>query len=247
MTDFHFEQGPIRPPSEAQSLLLRLTRNCPWNRCEFCHTYKGQKFSLRTVEEVKNDIDAAAEIAQELKALSWRLGEGGEITANLVRFVLESPEGYPDAFRNIALWIYSGGKNVFLQDANSLVLKTEQMVDVLTTLKETFPTVERITTYARSKTISKKSVEALRSLHRAGLSRIHIGLETGYDPLLEHIQKGVTAENTSSRGGASRIRGFPSQNRWSSDWAARRCGVNTLSKRRRYSIRSIPILFESGP
>jgi len=34
----------------------------------------------------------------------------------------------------------------------------------------------------------------LRSLHRAGLSRIHIGLETGYDPLLEHIQKGVTAE-----------------------------------------------------
>ena len=194
MTDLHFEQGPIRPPSEAQSLLLRLTRNCPWNRCEFCHTYKGQKFSLRTVEEVKNDIDAAAEIAQELKALSWRLGEGGEITANLVRFVLESPEGYPDAFRNIALWIYSGGKNVFLQDANSLVLKTEQMVDVLTTLRETFPTVERITTYARSKTISKKSVEALRSLHRAGLSRIHIGLETGYDPLLEHIQKGVTAE-----------------------------------------------------
>ena len=157
MTDFHFEQGPIRPPSEAQSLLLRLTRNCPWNRCEFCHTYKGQKFSLRTVEEVKNDIDAAAEIAQELKALSWRLGEGGEIMANLVRFVLESPEGYPDAFRNIALWIYSGGKNVFLQDANSLVLKTEQMVDVLTTLKETFPTVERITTYARSKTISKKA------------------------------------------------------------------------------------------
>jgi radical SAM superfamily enzyme len=37
-------------------------------------------------------------------------------------------------------------------------------------------------------------VDELRSLHRAGLSRIHIGLETGYDPLLEVIQKGVTAE-----------------------------------------------------
>jgi len=194
VTDLHFEQGPIRPPSEAQSLLLRLTRNCPWNRCEFCHTYKDQTFSLRTVEEVKKDIDAVSEIAKELKALSWRLGEGGEITANLVRFVLESPEGYSDAFRNIALWIYSGGKNVFLQDANSLVLKTDHVVDVLTTLREKFPSVERITTYARSKTISKKSVDELRSLHRAGLSRIHMGLETGYDPLLEVIQKGVTAE-----------------------------------------------------
>jgi len=194
VTDLLFEQGPIRPPSEAQSLLLRLTRNCPWNRCEFCHTYKDQTFSLRTVEEVKKDIDAISEIVQQLKALSWRVGEGGEITANLVQFVLQNPRGYPDTFRSISLWLYAGGKNVFLQDANSLVLKTDQVVDVLTYLRGTFPFVERITTYARSKTISKKSVEELGSLHRAGLSRIHIGLETGYDPLLELVQKGVTAE-----------------------------------------------------
>jgi radical SAM superfamily enzyme YgiQ (UPF0313 family) len=194
VTDLFFEQGPIRPPSEAQSLLLRLTRNCPWNRCEFCHTYKDQKFSLRTVEEVKKDIDTVSEIAQELKALSWRVGEGGEITANLVRFVLQNPREYPDTFRSIVLWLYVGGKNVFLQDANSLVLKTDHVVEVLTYLRKKFPFVERITTYARSKTISKKSVDELRSLHRAGLSRIHIGLETGYDPLLEYIQKGVTAE-----------------------------------------------------
>jgi radical SAM superfamily enzyme YgiQ (UPF0313 family) len=194
VTDLLFEQGPIRPPSEAQSLLLRLTRNCPWNRCEFCHTYKDQKFSLRTVEEVKKDIDTVSEIAQELKALSWRVGEGGEITANLVRFVLQNPREYPDTFRSIVLWLYVGGKNVFLQDANSLVLKTDHVVEMLTYLRKKFPFVERITTYARSKTISKKSVDELRSLHRAGLSRIHIGLETGYDPLLEYIQKGVTAE-----------------------------------------------------
>jgi len=56
------EQGPIRPPSEAQSLLLRVTRNCSWNHCEFCHIYKGNKLSLRTVEEVKQDIDSIKEI-----------------------------------------------------------------------------------------------------------------------------------------------------------------------------------------
>ena len=31
-----YEQGVIRPPSEADSLLVRVTRNCPWNQCVFC-------------------------------------------------------------------------------------------------------------------------------------------------------------------------------------------------------------------
>jgi len=77
------EQGPIRPPSEAHSLLLRVTRNCSWNRCEFCHIYKGQRFSPRTVEEVKKDIDTIKEIVSEIKSISWNLGYGGEINTAL--------------------------------------------------------------------------------------------------------------------------------------------------------------------
>lgn len=52
-----FEQGVIRPPSEAGSLLVRVTRNCPWNRCLFCPAYKGTKFSRRSLAEIKRDID----------------------------------------------------------------------------------------------------------------------------------------------------------------------------------------------
>lgn len=194
MTALHLEQGPIRPPSEAYSLLLRITRNCPWNRCEFCHTYKGEKFSLRTVEEVKKDIDAVQQIASEVKALSWMQGLGGEITVPLVNFILQRSQRYPDGFRSVALWLYAGGKNVFLQDGDNLTLKTGQMVEILKYLKETFPAIERITTYARAKTVSKKTVVELQDLHRTGLSRIHIGLETGYDLLLQYMKKGVTAQ-----------------------------------------------------
>ena len=50
-----YEQGVIRPPSEASSLLIRVTRNCPWNQCLFCPAYEGVKFSKRTVEEVKGN------------------------------------------------------------------------------------------------------------------------------------------------------------------------------------------------
>jgi len=35
-----------------------VTRNCPWNRCEFCNLYRGQKFQTRPVEDIKADIDS---------------------------------------------------------------------------------------------------------------------------------------------------------------------------------------------
>ncbi len=175
-------------------MLLRVTRNCPWNRCEFCHTYKEEKFSLRPVEEVKKDIDTIGEIASELKALSWAQGYAGDITTPVVNRILQNPFHYPEGFASVSLWLYGGGKTVFLQDADSLVLKTDSLIEILNYLRETFPSIERITTYARAKTVSKKTVEELRNLRQAGISRIHIGLETGYDPLLQYMKKGVTSQ-----------------------------------------------------
>ena len=193
MTEAYVEQGPIRPPSEAYSLLLRVTRNCPWNRCEFCHTYRGQRFSLRTVEEVEKDVDTIREVVSAVRSISRSQGLGGEITASLANYILQHPHQFPEAYRTVVLWLYTGGKNVFLQDANNLIHKTKDLVEILEYLKRTFPSVERITSYARAKTVSGKSVEELHDLRQAGLSRIHIGLETGHDPLLKYIQKGVTA------------------------------------------------------
>ncbi|HTY64515.1 MAG TPA: radical SAM protein [Acidobacteriota bacterium] len=188
------EQGPIRPPSEAQSLLLRVTRNCSWNNCEFCHIYKGKRFSLRTVEEVKKDIDAIKATVAEVESISWNMGFGGEINGSVVRAVLHGPRPCPEGYRSILLWLHRGGENVFLQDANNLAHRTNDLVEILTYLKETFPTIQRITTYSRARTIARKSLEELRALHDAGLSRVHVGLESGYDPLLKLVEKGVTAK-----------------------------------------------------
>jgi biotin synthase-like enzyme len=191
---FEFEQGPIRPPSEAKSLLIRATRNCPWNRCEFCHTYKGQKFQIRSVDEIKEDIQRARDIADEIGELSRRKGCGGEVNDEVVRTVFDRYSGYSDSYRSVASWLYFGAAQAFIQDANSLQMKTEDLVAVLTYLTEKFPTINRITSYARSKSLARKTVEELKALYKAGLSRIHVGLETGYDPLLTYIRKGVTAK-----------------------------------------------------
>ena len=71
-----FVQGPIRPPNEAKSLLLRISRNCPWNRCLFCPVYKDSKFSLRSVKEIKADIEAARDITDNIINFSMKNGTG---------------------------------------------------------------------------------------------------------------------------------------------------------------------------
>ena len=195
MTQLSFEQGPIRPPSEAKSLLVRVTRNCSWNKCGFCKTYKGKKFSLRSVEELKNDVATIKKIYDDIHAVSSQLGFNGAVNETVVRHLYHGLQGQSSSYMNVAMWLYYGEGSVFLQDGNNVVMKTKDLEQVLRLLIETFPEISRITTYARSKTIAKsKTVDELKDLRAAGLDRIHIGLESGSDEVLKLINKGVTAE-----------------------------------------------------
>lgn len=185
-----FEQGPIRPPSEARSLLLRVTRNCPWNRCLFCRTYKGTRFERRSLEEIREDIATVREIAEGIRRFSWSQGYGGEVTAEVVDLLARRhPEDH--CLLNVAMWLHFGARNVFLQDANSLILGTRKLVEILRCIREAFPQVRRITTYARANTAASKSPEDYVRLREAGLSRVHIGLESGCEEVLEFMQKGI--------------------------------------------------------
>lgn len=184
-----FEQGPIRPPSEASSLLVRVTRNCPWNRCTFCRAYKGSKFSLRPVEHVKKDIDT---IFKYIRILKKTADESGHISRDDMQHIASNVEfGEIDAFYAAVNWYATGMKSVFLQDANSLIIKSKDLVNILTHLKTCFPWVERITSYARSHTIARIEDNDLKAIAEAGLNRIHIGLESGSDQVLKMIKKGV--------------------------------------------------------
>lgn len=187
-----FEQGPIRPPNEAQSLLLRFTQNCPWNQCLFCPVYKKRKFSLRTVEEIKQDIQTVRDIADDIKALSWRLGQSGKVTDQVLGRIL-TDSAYTSSYRSVGLWLYYGTGACFLQDADNLIMKTDDLVEVLQFLREKIPEIIRVTTYSRSRTIIRKSLESLKRIREAGLDRIHVGLETGHDPLLKLMKKGVNS------------------------------------------------------
>ena len=161
-----YDFPPFRPPSEANSLLLRVTRGCPWNRCTFCSMYKTVKFEVRPLEEVLGDID----LARELYA--------------------------------------SHVRTVFIGDSNSLVVKTEHWEKILESLYASFPHIERVTSYARAKTLARKSVEDLGKIRQAGLTRLHVGLETGDRQLLKDIDKGATPEEMVEAGKRAKEAGF---------------------------------------
>ena len=185
-----FEQGPIRPPSEAYSLLIRVTRNCPWNRCTFCPVYKGSRFSIRSVDHVKKDIDAIHTSIQMIRNMA---DEYGRVRRTEIRKAVENYEqSDPMAFNAALNWFAGGMNSIFIQDANSLIIKPHDLVEILIHLKNRFPWVQRITSYARSHTIARIKDSDIKEIKDAGLNRIHIGLESGSDKVLKMAKKGVT-------------------------------------------------------
>jgi radical SAM superfamily enzyme YgiQ (UPF0313 family) len=149
-----FEMGPIRPVDEADSLLIRTTRGCPWNRCTFCSLYKDMNFSLRSVPEIKKDILAA-------KAYF---------------------NGHPF-------------KTCFLQDGDSFVMVTKDLVEILETLKSAFPSLKQISSYGRAQTMAKKTPSAMKKIFDAGLNKLYCGMESGSAQVLEKVKKGITPES----------------------------------------------------
>lgn len=185
------EVGPIRPPSESHSLLIRISRNCPWNRCLFCPVYKDESFSLRKIDQLLSEIKHLSEIKSRLLYL---LEKESFLTISKKLENYFNPNEYNDAHR-ILHWLYHREYTVFLQDADPLFRRKDEIFSLLNFIKSCFPETTRITAYARASTIAKFSSEELTKLRLLGLSRIHTGLESGSKNVLSLVKKGVKQED----------------------------------------------------
>jgi radical SAM superfamily enzyme YgiQ (UPF0313 family) len=188
-----FEIGPIRPPSEAESLLLRVTRNCPWNKCKFCTLYNETKFSIRSKEHVIKDIDSVKRWTDLFKAADLVDVHKRNIMINDLKNELNEEQSW--AYTSAINWYKSGMKSIFLQDSNSLVVKADDLVAIITHIKRKFFETERITSYARSETVARISDEDMKRIADAGLNRIHIGMESASNTILKLVDKGTTKAN----------------------------------------------------
>jgi radical SAM superfamily enzyme YgiQ (UPF0313 family) len=86
------------------------------------------------------------------------------------------------------------GPNVptlFFPAGNTIAMKTDRLCDICLFAKEIFPNLKRITVYGSSQYVYNKGPQGLKQLAESGLSRIHVGLESGDDVVLKRIKKGT--------------------------------------------------------
>lgn len=94
----------------------------------------------------------------------------------------------------------SGVRTLFLPDGNTIIMKTASLLQILEKSRAIFPALERITLYGSAKFLAHKTLDELKTLRRAGLSRVHMGLESGDDETLRAMKKGATAAESAVAG-----------------------------------------------
>ena len=161
----HYEGNIIRPPSEANSIILQVSVGCSHNRCTFCGAYKGVRFRIKDKATINEDISFASRYCKQQT-------------------------------------------RVFIGDGDALIIPTALLAEIFSSIRANLPRVNRISLYGNAKSILRKSKEELIRLKNLGLDRIYMGLESGHEPTLKNIRKGVSAEQMIEAAGMVREAGI---------------------------------------
>lgn len=90
---------------------------------------------------------------------------------------------YPDAIK------------IFLADGDALCLDTSYLLEILSLIKELFPKIRRVSTYASAQNILSKTSDELKELQQNNLNLFYYGIETGDNTLLDKIDKGINSQD----------------------------------------------------
>lgn len=109
------------------------------------------------------------------------------------KFRIRSVEDIKEDLRTARQYYGEWVQSLFFPDGNTIAMKTAHLQEIFSYASEVFPHLERITVYGSARFVNRKSEAELLTLRDAGLRRVHTGMETGDDFLLEKICKGTTS------------------------------------------------------
>jgi radical SAM superfamily enzyme YgiQ (UPF0313 family) len=95
---------------------------------------------------------------------------------------------------------YGDLEKVFLCDGDAIALETDMLLAIIKKLYQTFPSLRHVGSYVGPQSTLSKSMEELKTLRAAGLTKAYLGVETGDDELLKKVKKGVDSEQMLTAG-----------------------------------------------
>ncbi|MCF8094326.1 MAG: radical SAM protein [Desulfobacteraceae bacterium] len=114
----HYEGRIIRPPSEANSILLQITVGCSHNKCTFCGTYKDKRFKIKPDENIMEDIDFAAQYCKNQNRVFICDGDALIVPQKrLLKYFLEIEKKLPWVER---VGLYANTKGIGMKSAEEL-------------------------------------------------------------------------------------------------------------------------------
>ncbi len=118
MDGMHYEGMIIRPPSEANSILLQVTVGCSHNKCTFCGTYKGQRFRIKDERIIEKDLDYASENLSFLHRLFITDGDALILPQDRLTRLLEKIREKLPGVRRVGL--YGNAKSILRKTPEEL-------------------------------------------------------------------------------------------------------------------------------
>src|SRR6056297_2210300 len=114
----HYEGNIIRPPSEANSILLQVTVGCSHNKCSFCGTYKGERFKIKPDAVIMADIDFAARYCRNQDRLFICDGDALIVPQKRLLRILQEIENRLPWIRRVG--IYANTKGIKMKSDEEL-------------------------------------------------------------------------------------------------------------------------------
>lgn len=160
-----YEGAIYRPPSEADSLILQVTIGCSHNKCTFCGSFKDKKFRLRTLEEVREDVEEAKAYARYIRKVFIADGDALVIPQKRLIPIIELIR---DAFPKLErIGIYGNTKSILKKSVEELKALKELGVGIIYLGVESGDQV--VLDRVCKGTTLEKTAEATRRVKEAGI------------------------------------------------------------------------------
>lgn len=124
-----YTQPLYRPPSEAYSLILQITLGCSHNKCSFCTMYKGKKYQVKSLEQIKSEIDIFREHLGKVRRIFLADGDAFSIeTEKLIEILNYIKLKFPECER---ISSYASPKSIAQKSDQELKALKEHGIDLL--------------------------------------------------------------------------------------------------------------------